>query len=152
MKLKSFCAVLGAALFLTFPVFAADPVDEVRRAEVAFAKAFADRDAAKFFSFVADDATFLGGRTSSGRKAIVDSWSRFFEGPVAPFSWGPERVSVDATGTLGLSTGPVFDPDGKHSGTYISTWTKQKDGAGKILFDSGGPSRSAGLERPAVAA
>ena len=139
MRLKHFCAVLGATLLLTIPVLAADPVDEVRRAEVAFAKAFADRDAAKFFSFVADDATFLGGRTSSGKKAVVDSWSRFFEGPVAPFSWGPERVAVDATGTIGLSTGPVFDPDGKHGGNFTSTWMKQKDGSWKVLFDSGGP-------------
>jgi pimeloyl-ACP methyl ester carboxylesterase/ketosteroid isomerase-like protein len=140
MRLKPCCAVLGAALFLSLPVLAADPVDEVRRAEVAFAKAFADRDAATFFSFVADDATFLGGRTSSGRKAVVDSWSRFFEGPVAPFSWGPERVAVDATGTVGLSTGPVYDPDGKHGGSFTSTWMKQKDGSWKVLFDSGGPS------------
>ena len=31
--------------------------------EVAFAKAFADRDAKKFLSYVADDAQFLGQRT-----------------------------------------------------------------------------------------
>jgi pimeloyl-ACP methyl ester carboxylesterase/ketosteroid isomerase-like protein len=136
--MKKLFALLG--LLLALPMFASGPADEVRRAEIAFAKAFADRDAAKFFSFVADDATFLGGRTLSGRKAVVEGWSRYFQGPVAPFSWGPERVAVDATGTTGLSTGPVYDSDGKHSGTYITTWVKQKDGAWKVLFDSGGPS------------
>jgi hypothetical protein len=49
------------AISAALPAVAADPVDEVRRAEVAFAKAFADRDQAKFFSFVLDDASFLGG-------------------------------------------------------------------------------------------
>ena len=57
--------------FLLF-LFAApafdDAADAVRKAEFAFAKAFADRDAAKFFSFVADDATFVGPGTLSGKK------------------------------------------------------------------------------------
>jgi ketosteroid isomerase-like protein len=114
------------------PLTAADPVEEVRQAEIAFAKAFADRDAAKFFSFVADDATFLGG--------LSTHWSQFFKSAEAPFSWGPDRVAVNASGTLGLSTGPVFDPQGKHSGSYMSTWVKQPDGTWKILFDGSGPS------------
>jgi pimeloyl-ACP methyl ester carboxylesterase/ketosteroid isomerase-like protein len=136
--MKTRCLLLTLAL--TVPMFANDPADEVRRDEVAFAKAFSDRDAAKFFSFVADDATFIGGRTLSGKKAVVEGWSRFFEGPVAPFSWGPERVAVDASGTTGLSMGPVFDPDGKHAGNFTTTWVKQKDRSWKVLFDSGGPS------------
>ncbi len=140
MSLNTCCSVICVALLLAVPVVAGDPVDEVRRAEVAFAKAFADRDAAQFFSFVADDAVFAGGRTSSGKTAVVESWSRFFEGPVAPFSWGPERVAVDASGTIGLSMGPVYDPEGKHAGSFTSTWVKQKDGSWKVLFDSGGPS------------
>ena len=112
--------------------------EEVRQAEIAFAKAFADRDAAKFFSFVAEDATFLSGlRTSRGKKEVVESWTRYFSGPEAPFAWGPERVSVSADGTLGLSTGPVL-VQGQHVGDYISTWRKI-DGAWKIVFDSNGP-------------
>jgi len=140
MSLTTHCTAFCAALLLATSMMAGDAVDEVRRAEVAFAKAFADRDAAKFFAFVADDATFLGGRTLTGKKAVVEGWSRFFEGPVAPFSWGPERVAVDASGTTGLSMGPVYDPDGKHAGSFTSTWVRQKDGAWKVLFDSGGPS------------
>jgi pimeloyl-ACP methyl ester carboxylesterase/ketosteroid isomerase-like protein len=128
-------------VLVSLPVFAADPAEEVRQAEIAFAKAFADRDAAKFFSFVADDATFLGGlRTLRGRQAVIERWSDFFKGPKAPFSWGPERVSVNAAGNIGLSTGPVFDPNGKLVSNYDSTWIKQPDGSWKILFDGGGPS------------
>ncbi|MDQ3282283.1 MAG: alpha/beta fold hydrolase [Acidobacteriota bacterium] len=124
---------------LTVPLFA-DAADDVRRAETAFAKAFADRDKAKFFAFVADDATFLSpAGTLRGKAAVVERWSRFFEGPVAPFSWGPDRVSVTTDGTIGLSSGPVFAPDGSHAGTFSSTWRRQADGSWKIIFDGSGP-------------
>ncbi|HKR64055.1 MAG TPA: alpha/beta fold hydrolase [Thermoanaerobaculia bacterium] len=127
------------ALALAAPALA-DAVSDVRATEVAFAKAFADRDKAKFFSFVADDATFASARTLRGKQAVIERWSRFFATPEAPFSWTPERVVVTADGMLGLSTGPVVDTDGVHVGDYTSTWRKEKDGAWKIIFDSGGPS------------
>lgn len=129
------------ALAAAVPLFAADPAEEVRQTEIAFAKAFADRDAAKFFSFVSDDATFLGGlSTQRGKQAVIDRWSPWLKSAVAPFSWGPDRVAVNASGTLGLSTGPVFDAQGKHSGSFTSTWAKQADGTWKIVFDGSGPS------------
>lgn len=117
----------------------ADAPDEVRNAEIAFAKAFADRDAAKFFSFVADDATFFGPRTLSGKKAVLDQWSRFFTSKEAPFSWTPERTGTNAAGTIGWSTGPVFGADGTHGGNFNSVWVKQADGSWKVLFDGGSP-------------
>ncbi|MFL6247370.1 MAG: alpha/beta fold hydrolase [Thermoanaerobaculia bacterium] len=128
------------AVFLTLSA-AAGPADEVRDAEIAFAKAFADRDQAKFFSFVLDDATFFGGlRTLHGKPEVVERWSRFFKGAQAPFSWTPERVAVNAAGTVGLSSGPVVDPDGRLIGIYGSVWLKQPDGSWKILFDGPGGS------------
>lgn len=132
-------AAILLTLALTMPTFAG-AVEEVRQAEIAFAKAFADRDKEKFFAMVASDATFLSGlTTASGKQHVVARWSRFFESPQAPFSWGPERVSVSADGKLGLSTGPVYDPKGNHVGDYISTWRKETDGSWKIVFDSTGP-------------
>ena len=51
-------------LILVFALSAAaDRADEVRGTEIAFAKAFADRDVKKFFSYLADDAQFLGRAT-----------------------------------------------------------------------------------------
>src|SRR6059058_561339 len=97
-------------LLVLLALSTATPIDDVRHTEVAFAKAFADRDQAKFFSFVLDDASFLGGlRTLAGKKQIVERWSRFFGSPIAPFSWAPERVVV--SGNTGLSTGPVYGAD-----------------------------------------
>lgn len=144
--------LLALALVSMAITASADPVEDVRQTELAFAKAFADRDAARFFSFVADDATFLSaGATSRGKEQVVASWSRFFDGPAAPFSWMPERVSVSADGALALSTGPVFVPSGRHAGDFISTWRKNADGEWKVVFDSSGPGAAARAEEvPAV--
>ena len=126
------------ALTLTIPALA-DAVEEVRQAETAFAKAFADRDKAKFFSYVAEDAVFMGaGGTLRGKQAIVARWSRFFEGPVAPFAWGPERVEVVAGGKIGFSLGPVVDADGKFLSQFASVWQKQPDGTWKVVVDGPG--------------
>ena len=127
------------ALALTLPAFG-DAVEEVRQAETNFAKAFADRDKAKFFSFVAPDAVFISALgTLRGRDAIVARWSRMFDNvPVAPFSWGPERVEVTADGKIGFSMGPIYDPQGKHAGYYSSIWQKQADGSWKIIVDGPG--------------
>jgi len=123
---------------IALPLFA-DSVADVRSAEIAFAKAFADRDPAKFFAFVADDATFLSARgTLNGKAEVVKRWSEFFKSKEAPFSWRPERVVVANGGKLGLSTGPVFDSDGIQIGIYSSIWEKQVDGSWKIKFDGPG--------------
>jgi len=127
------------ALTMTLPAFA-DATEEVRQAEIGFAKAFADRDKAKFFSYVAEDAVFLSALgTLRGKPEIVSRWSRFFDNvPVAPFSWGPERVEIMAGAKLGFSMGPLYDPAGKHIGYYSSVWQKQADGAWKVVIDGPG--------------
>lgn len=130
--------LLALVILLATSAFA-DATEEVRQAEMAFAKAFADRDQAKFFSFVADDATFASPfRTLSGKEAVVRQWSNYFKPAQAPFSWGPERVFVTADGRIGLSTGPVYGADGKLGGHYISTWRKEGDGTWKVIFDGPG--------------
>jgi pimeloyl-ACP methyl ester carboxylesterase/ketosteroid isomerase-like protein len=117
---------------------AADPVEEVRQAEIAFAKAFADRDQARFFSLVADDATFMSlGTTLRGKPEVVKVWSTFFKDPKAPFTWGPERVVVSGDGKLGFSTGPIYDAQARIAGSYFSTWRRDKDGW-KVVFDGPG--------------
>jgi len=125
-------------LALALPASAADRTEEVRATEVAFAKAFADRDAQKFFSYLVDDAQFLGRRSiMRGKQEVIASWSEFFEASVAPFRWQPERVVTNAAGDLGFSSGPVFNEAGVQTGTFTSTWVRQPDGSWKILFDGG---------------
>lgn len=134
-----------ALLALASPVLAQQvelppPAREVWAAETAFAKTMADRDHAAFATFVSEEGVFMSETaTFRGRAQVAAGWKRFFEGPAAPFSWAPERVEVLDSGTLALSTGPVFDPQGKRSGTFISTWRREADGKWRVIFDKGCP-------------
>jgi ketosteroid isomerase-like protein len=135
----------GIALALSAPAgpAAAETNDElreqVRRTETAFAKTMTDRDHAAFTKFLADDTIWLGRTVMRGKGQVADSWKRFYEGKEAPFSWEPERVEVNDSGTLGISTGPVRDPAGKRVGTYNSIWRRGPDGKWMIIFDNGCP-------------
>ena len=106
--------------------------------ERAFARTMADRDHAAFVSYLADDAVFFAGaEPMRGKQRVADDWKRFFEKPVAPFSWEPEQVEVLESGTLALSTGPVYDPGGKVIATYNSIWRLEAPGRWRIVFDKG---------------
>ncbi len=122
---------------------AAEPVEalaaRVRAREIAFAKTMADRDHSAFATFVSEEALFMGRAVLRGRKAVAAGWKPYFEGPGAPFSWQPDRVEVVDSGTLAFSTGPVFDPDGKRTGTFNSTWRLERDGEWRVVLDSGCP-------------
>lgn len=114
---------------------------QVQAAESSFAATMAQRDLAAFTSHLATETVFFGRRGEvRGKQAVADDWKRFFEGPAAPFSWRPETVAVLDSGTLGLTSGPVFDPTGKRIGTFNSVWRREADGGWRIIFDKGCPS------------
>lgn len=113
--------------------------EQVRQAETAFAKTMADRDHAAFVSFLADEAIFVGRTARRGKAQVAEGWKPFFEGKQVPFSWAPETVEVLDSGTLALSSGPVFDPAGKRTGTFNSVWRREKDGRWRIVLDNGCP-------------
>jgi len=52
-------------------------------------------------------------------------------------SWDPELVVVLEPGTLALSSGPVFDPDGVRIATFNSIWRLEPDGRWRIILDKG---------------
>jgi uncharacterized protein (TIGR02246 family) len=111
--------------------------EQVRQTEAAFAKTMADRDHAAFVSFLADEAVFFGSRVQRGKNAVAQAWKPLYQGKDAPFSWRPEKVEVLDSGTLALSSGPVFDPSGKNTGTFTSIWRREADGKWRIIFDKG---------------
>ena len=125
------------------PLHAAESLEalaaRVREREAAFAKTMAERDHAAFGGFVAEEALFMGRTPLRGRQAVVEGWKPYFEGPKAPFSWTPERVEVVASGTLAISSGPVFDPEGARVGTFNSTWRREQDGEWRVVIDIGCP-------------
>lgn len=117
-----------------------DAQAEVRERERAFAKTMADRDHAAFVSFLSDEAVFFGGSGPlRGKRAVADAWKKFYEGAKAPFSWAPDTAEVLDSGTLAMTSGPVFDPEGKRTGTFNSLWRREPDGQWRIVFDKGCP-------------
>jgi ketosteroid isomerase-like protein len=139
-------AVLAGAVVvagLTHMVAAAEPLQalqsQVRERERAFAKTMADRDLTAFATFVSEEAIFMGATPFRGRQAVAEGWKRFFEAKAAPFAWEPERVEVLESGTLAISSGPVFDPEGQRIGTFNSTWRREADGVWRVVIDIGCP-------------
>lgn len=139
-------AALVAIIFVVTPLLAdqspriAKMQDEVRATEASFARTMADRNPAAFATFIADEALFFGSKGEiRGKEAVVAAWAPYFDGKAAPFSWKPETVSVLDSGTLALSSGPVFGTDGKQSGTFTSIWRRTADDKWEIIFDKGCP-------------
>lgn len=139
-------ALLIVALGVSGAVFAGDgsgPADlaaELRTTEEAFARTMANRDHQAFVSFLAEEAVFFGRRGEiRGREAVAEAWKPLYEGVEAPFSWQPESATVLDSGTLGLTSGPIFGPDGRRVGTFNSVWRRQDDGSWKVVFDRGCP-------------
>jgi ketosteroid isomerase-like protein len=113
---------------------------ELRERERAFAKTMADRDHAAFVSYLSEESVFFGASGPlRGKAAVAAAWKGYFEGPKAPFSWTPDTAEVLDSGTLGMTSGPVFDPAGKRVGTFNSIWRRDADGQWRIVFDKGCP-------------
>ncbi|RZU02938.1 YybH family protein [Rivibacter subsaxonicus] len=114
---------------------------QVRSHESDFASTMAERDFAGFQSFLSEEAVFFSGPPGAealrGRAAVAAHWQRWFEGPKAPFSWSPEKVEVLESGTLAISTGPVYDPNGRQIATFTSIWRKEGAAKWRVVFDKG---------------
>ena len=138
---------LVAVLAFSTPAFSngqagpakAELTEQVRATEIAFAKTLADRDVKTFASMIAPDVIWLADVPLRGPAEVMKNWQKFFDEPKAPFSWAPETVEVQDGGTLALSTGPVFNPEGKRVGTYTSIWRRETSGKWLIIFDRGSP-------------
>jgi len=109
--------------------------------ERAFAKTMVDRDLAAFSNFLADETVFFSGPVPlHGKQAVTEFWKRFYDKATPPpFSWRPDQAQALASGTLALTTGPVFDPVGKCIGRFTSIWRQEAPGVWRIVFDKGGP-------------
>jgi ketosteroid isomerase-like protein len=136
--------VLSAVLGLTVAVVAsraADPAalkGQVEDVERAFADTMAERDHDGFTTFLSEETIFFSGPTIlRGKQQVADAWKSYFDGPAAPFSWEPETVEVNDSGTLALSSGPVRDPDGRLVATFTSIWKQEEPGVWRIVFDKG---------------
>ena len=100
----------------------------------------AERDHAAFVSMLSEQAIFFSGaRVLRGRAEVAAGWTRFFDGPTAPFSWEPDQVEVLGDGLLAWSTGPVRDPSGKAIARFDSVWRQEAPGVWRVVYDKGQP-------------
>ena len=141
--MKRKLSAIFVMLLAWLPAVAADAAlaaRQAREAETAFAKTMADRDWDAFKASISMEAVFFSRQgVLRGREAVAEGWKPYFEGAQAPFSWQPNEVEALASGTLALSSGPVFDPEGKRVGTFQSVWRLEADGCWRIVFDKGCP-------------
>lgn len=142
LNLKQMVAVatlaVSSAGALAAPLANADLKQQVADTERAFAATMKARDHAAFTSFLSDEAVFFGGpATLHGKEAVAKGWRRFYQKPTAPFSWEPDEVEVLASGTLAISSGPVYDPNGKLISRFSSIWRQEAPGQWRIVFDKG---------------
>lgn len=137
--------IAGMALALIAATAAAAPPtnaelkQQVTETERAFAATMKARDHAGFTSFLSDEAVFFNQPEPPmrGKEAVAKRWKRFFDKPAAPFSWEPDEVEVLASGTLAISGGPVYDPNGKLISRFSSIWRLEAPGRWRIVFDRG---------------
>ena len=131
------------ASLIAFDVSAQSPdlaalTQQVEDTERAFAQTMADRDHEAFISFLSEETVFFAGNQPlRGKQEVADAWAAYYEGPQAPFSWEPEIVVVQDSGSLALSSGPVRDPPGNRVATFTSIWRLDADGVWRIIFDKG---------------
>lgn len=158
MDRRTAVAALACTLIAVVPLRATEPatpaadpererrIEEIRRAELAFAATVAERRLEAFAAMVADDAVFLGarGEVARGRDEVVAAWRGLFAADAPDFRWHPEIVELSGDGTLGLSRGPWTvrgrDPQGnpfERGGTFTSIWRRQADGSWRVVFDAG---------------
>lgn len=135
------CCILAAGM-LALPCAAEagedDVAAQVRATEAAFASTMAERDLEAFRGFLDPEAVFFNGAEADrGKQAVSARWAAYFEGETAPFSWAPETVAVLDSGSLALSSGPVYDPSGARVATFTSVWRLSPDGRWLIVFDKG---------------
>ncbi|HUR41857.1 MAG TPA: nuclear transport factor 2 family protein [Verrucomicrobiae bacterium] len=133
-------AALAALLLAgctTAPVDRAALERQVAQAERDFARSMAERDHAAFTGLLAEDTVFFSPKATRGKAAVSAAWKRFFDGPLAPFSWEPAEVEVLDGGDLALTSGPVRDPRGEVVGSFTSIWRLEAPGRWRIIFDKG---------------
>jgi ketosteroid isomerase-like protein len=145
--MRSFAKTIISILFVTWITAnlghavradtSSSPENDLLAMETAFAQTMADRSHEAFVGFLSDDVVFSNdGSALRGKQAVADAWLRFYQSAEAPFSWQPEVALVLESGDLGLTSGPVFDPDGNVIGTFNSVW-RLEDGRWRIVFDRG---------------
>jgi ketosteroid isomerase-like protein len=116
------------------------------QAERAFAKATAERGVDGWMEFMAPNAVELSAEPLVGLDQIRNGMAKQFRSPGFKITWQPTRAEFLGQGDVGYAVGRYevrfTGDDGKpqvKTGSYLTTWQKQKDGSWKVVSDIGSP-------------
>lgn len=136
-------------LLATTAVAQSGAEQEILKAERAFNAATQERRAAGWMEFMADDVVVLvPGQPVVGREAVAKFYGEAFANPDFQLSWEPTHAEVIGGGDVGYAVGryklTAKNKEGKlvhRTGSYLTTWRKQKDGSWKVIADTGSPDK-----------
>ncbi|MGH9636484.1 MAG: YybH family protein [Candidatus Angelobacter sp.] len=139
--MRKLIAVLLFVVFGAFLALAANPADDVKKADQDWAKAAGSRNVDQFMSFVGDDiyASGLDGKWTHGKQAMRDEWSKMLVDPNFKLSWTVE--SADVSKDIGYTRGTFSGSQGNKpfSGSYATVWKKDKTGKWLAVVDMATP-------------
>ena len=119
----------------------------VKDVEAAWIKDMATKDADKFASYLAEDASGLypGAGTLNGKAAIKAAFAPYFADPNFSVTWESTRAMASKGGDMVYSQGTytmtMTNPKNKKKtitdkGKYLTIYTKQADGSWKVVADT----------------
>jgi len=139
-----FCILLLHAVL----AFAADrDTGVLMQTDRDFAKATAEKGVDGWMSYMAPGAVLLGAQPKVTPDAIRATMTEELQAG-AHLTWEPAKADLIGDGDLGYTIGrfefKATDKDGKtinFTGSYMTTWQKQKDGSWKVIGDIGSPDK-----------
>ena len=119
--------------------------EALKRTDRDFQKVAAERGAAGFASFFAEDAVvMMAGKPVVGPKGVEEARTPFFAVPGNRLDWEPTEAESehDLGCTLGRYKITRMNDKGEKTishGTYLTAWRRQPDRSWKVIFDGGAP-------------
>lgn len=119
---------------------------ELKKADIEFARATAERRLEGFSSFLTEEVMSIRPNSPvvKGRQALADRWAAMLNNPATFITWQPLEAVISADGRMGFTVGSyeITKSGGKGkpvsaTGKYVTIWGKQPDGAWKVVYDSG---------------
>jgi len=112
---------------------------QIRDADLAFAKATAERRLDGWMEYFAADAAILqDGKTITGTQSLRAYYEPLFANKDFSLSWTPTKAEASKDGTLGYTYGDYEARRGEKTsrGMYLTIWRKEA-GKWKVIMDTG---------------
>jgi len=116
------------------------PGDLLVAADRAFLADTEERGLEGWLAWFAADATILrtDGAPVRGPAALRAHYRSLSGFPPPGFRWEPESAGLAGSEDLGWTAGTYSIGDQENAGRYLTVWSKQPDGAWRVLTDLGG--------------